>query len=283
MDFIPIPNYENLYKINKKGHIYSCYKKCLKSLSITNGYYTTQLYKNNKPNNFMIHRLMGYCFLNLSENSNLFVNHKDGNKLNNNLENLELTTPSENSIHAYKTNLKQPSKQINIIEDVDLSNYKIIINFPNYMINEYGKIYIIKRKRHKKLDKNNNGYIRVELANNGKNKKYYIHRLVAEYYLENPNNLKFVNHKNGNKQNNHYTNLEWISQKNNIKHSYEKLNNKHKYKGVIQYDLQMNEIARYKSQKYAKIITGICDTGINKCCKGIRNSSGGFKWKYIDT
>jgi hypothetical protein len=57
-----------------------------------------------------------------------------------------------------------------------------------------------------------------------KGKWYYSHRLVASHYINNPNSLSDVNHKDGNKSNNHVDNLEWCSHRDNIKHSYDKLN-----------------------------------------------------------
>lgn len=66
-----------------------------------------------------------------------------------------------------------------------------------------------------------NGYLHVVLIINDCRKTINIHRLVAECYVENTNNYLTVNHKDGNKLNNHYTNLEWCTTKHNTKHAYE--------------------------------------------------------------
>lgn len=65
----------------------------------------------------------------------------------------------------------------------------------------------------------NKGYFYVNLSNNGKMKTFKIHRLVAESFLPNHSNLPIVNHKDGNKQNNHVDNLEWCTHSENTKHA----------------------------------------------------------------
>lgn len=59
-----------------------------------------------------------------------------------------------------------------------------------------------------KPQKSNKGYLRIELCKNGKKKKFSIHELVADTFIENPNNLPCVNHKDENKINNNVENLE---------------------------------------------------------------------------
>ena len=79
----------------------------------------------------------------------------------------------------------------------------------------------------RKLTDNGAGYFSVQVATyksasgKTKSKRDYIHRVVAKHFLENPDNLPQVNHKDCNKSNNHVDNLEWISGSNNIKHAHE--------------------------------------------------------------
>ena len=67
----------------------------------------------------------------------------------------------------------------------------------------------------------NVGYKQCNLYKDGKKKYVRIHRLVAELFVPNPNNLPQVNHIDGNKLNNHYTNLEWVSNSQNTKHAFD--------------------------------------------------------------
>ena len=60
-----------------------------------------------------------------------------------------------------------------------------------------------------KPEYSNNGYACVHLRKDGKNKKYRVHRLVAQVFIANPDDLPEVNHKDENKANNHVSNLEW--------------------------------------------------------------------------
>lgn len=68
---------------------------------------------------------------------------------------------------------------------------------------------------------NNCGYLRVGLSKNKKQHHYFVHRLVAQTFIENFNNLEQVNHKDGNKLNNRVDNLEWVTLEDNISHSIE--------------------------------------------------------------
>lgn len=103
-----IPGYEGLYEINKHGRIRSLRKKYFhKELSVRidrAGYLTVRLNKKGKCSTQYIHRLLALTFIPNKENKK-FVNHIDGNKLHNRIENLEWVTHSENVTHAYKKGL----------------------------------------------------------------------------------------------------------------------------------------------------------------------------------
>ncbi len=65
-----------------------------------------------------------------------------------------------------------------------------------------------------------NGYYRVSLTDGRRRKQKYVHRLLAELFIPNPDNLPQVNHKDGNKLNCSLDNLEWVSVKQNVVHAY---------------------------------------------------------------
>lgn len=102
--------------------------------------------------------------------------------------------------------------------------WKPIINFEGrYFISNNGNIKSIKQLKNKTLierikkpllDKHT-GYLKTQLLKNGKYYNFFIHRLIAEYFILNPNAYEIVHHKDGNKINNYISNLEWTTRKNN--------------------------------------------------------------------
>lgn len=88
-----------------------------------------------------------------------------------------------------------------------------------YEISNSGYVRNYKTKKLLAFTKSNRGYLRVCLCNGGISKKMSVHRIVAEVFLDNPNQYPQVNHKDGNKENNLVDNLEWCTCKENIMHA----------------------------------------------------------------
>ena len=101
--------------------------------------------------------------------------------------------------------------------------WKNVKNWEDYYeINELGKIRNKLTNEVLVGDTNSTGYHRVSLQNKNHTpvqKRYFVHRLVAEHYIPNPDNLPEVNHKDSNINNNISSNLEWSNKKDNERHS----------------------------------------------------------------
>lgn len=138
-------------------------------------------------------------------------------------------------------------------------------------------------------------YLKVILSKNNKQKTCRIHILVAQAFIPNPENKPEVNHKDGNKQNNCVDNLEWCTRSKNEKHAYliglanssnkqkaivSKYAKEHYSKRINQYDLNGNFIREWYSMHEVWRQLGIRPSYICRCCKGLRNQTYGYIWKY---
>lgn len=121
--------------------------------------------------------------------------------------------------------------------------------------------------------KNGLMYAFASLSKDGKTKAYSVHRLVAQAFIPNPDNLPEVNHKDENPLNNRVENLEWCTRQYNIDYS--------KSKPVCQYD-ESGISAEYKSIAEASRVTGIGRTSINNVLCGWSKTAGGYKWAYAN-
>lgn len=131
-----------------------------------------------------------------------------------------------------------------------------------------------------KLKTNNQGYLQVNLYKNGKVKTFRVHRLVAEAFLPNPDNLPEVNHKDENKLNNCVSNLEWCtsSYNNNYGTRIEKVSKKQS-KPVLQYTLDGKFVREWKSTAECGR-NGYNHGAVAACCRGELKKYKDFIWKY---
>tara|TARA_R110000868_G_scaffold61031_1_gene185636 strand:- start:26 stop:529 length:504 start_codon:yes stop_codon:yes gene_type:complete len=138
---------------------------------------------------------------------------------------------------------------------------KQIPDYEDYKIDENGNVFSCKYNKIKPMipQKATAGYQYVTLCKNGTRRNRFIHRLVAQVFIENPENKLEVNHKNGNKYDNNLSNLEWVTPSENIKHAI-KL-------GLIVCSERSKELLRARSiKKTQDIITGkIYDSLKNAC------------------
>lgn len=167
-----------------------------------------------------------------------------------------------------------------------------------YLVSNTGLIYSKLSNKVLKPNKMANGYLSVELFNKGKSKRVLIHRIVAEAFIDNPENLPIVNHKDENKSNNSVDNLEWFTQKYNANYGNALLKKKQNFKAsekmrinarnialsrqipVLQFTKSGEFIKRFNSAVEAGRLLKISASHIGETCKQIRKSAGGFGWQY---
>ena len=135
---------------------------------------------------------------------------------------------------------------------------------------------------------NLNGYLRVLFNRNGKRKLKLVHRLVAEAFIPNPDNLPCVNHIDENKSNNHVENLEWCTHKYNINYGTamqrrcDTQTNKNKSKEIYQYSLDGMLVKIWPSSKEIARQTDYGRSFICRCCrcKDRNKTAYGYIWRY---
>lgn len=137
------------------------------------------------------------------------------------------------------------------------------------------KCYCVRQGRIFKNNKNGRGYINVRLTKNGKSTNKSVHRLVAEAFITNPNNYKYINHKDENKQNNIVSNLEWCTPKYNQQYSRHK-----RCRKVKQMDANNNVLNIFESSLEASIFAKVHRSNIIRCCEHKRKTTAGYKWEY---
>ena len=224
-------------------------------------------------------------------NKKIIVKFKDQNKNNIQTDNLffdyqNVTKLTKNKIVDNDPNDNKIVNNQVVNNEITINNFKgkIISNFPNYLISKDGQCYSTKTNRIRKIEINESGYCRIKLMNGTSKEgdKFYVHQLVAQAYIPNPNNYDQVNHKDFDKHNNNVDNLEWCNLPMNMQHNAD--NKPETSRKVIQFDpLDINKIiGTFDSIKEASIVTKINNTSIIHCCSEKYKTAGGYKWKYAN-
>lgn len=160
-----------------------------------------------------------------------------------------------------------------------------------YQVSNMGNVRSLITNKILKQQKDKNGYLFVGIRKNGKRKFKKIHRLVAEAFLDNSNNLPEVNHKDENPFNNSVyisedgtvnlekSNLEWCDRKYNNNYGTRNIRSKiSQSKTVVAYKNGV-EVLRFSSTAEAQR-NGYNSGNISCCCRGIYKQYKGFKWQY---
>lgn len=144
------------------------------------------------------------------------------------------------------------------------------------------------------VDKNSRGYKRIWLSKEGKRKRIFVHRMVAETFIPNPDDKPCVNHIDCNIENNNVNNLEWCTKKENSEHAVklgrtkwteeQKINQRKKFakfkKSVIGISKDGEKII-FSSLKDLKTI-GYSPGDVCVCCKDKTKTYKGYKWEYYN-
>lgn len=138
-----------------------------------------------------------------------------------------------------------------------------------YAVTPEGEVWSYKYKKFLKPRKCSNGYLQVNLCKDGKEKNHLIHRLVAEAYIPNPDNLPQVDHIDNDKTHNYVNNLQWITHRDN--------NRKSKNKPILQYSLDGELIREWECA--ADVGKEVRST-IWKCLNGRYKTAYNYIWKY---
>ena len=164
-----------------------------------------------------------------------------------------------------------------------------------YQVSSYGRVRSLGRivtfsngskhfyeERLLSLKKDRDGYFDCELYKKGKRIFPRVHRLVAQAFIPNPDNLPIINHKDENPSNNHVENLEWCDFKYNSNYGTAIQRRAQKRSmPVLQIDVNTGQvIAEYPSVNEVGRQTVFDFSTISKCCRGEIKTAYGYKWRY---
>lgn len=151
-----------------------------------------------------------------------------------------------------------------------------------YFISSKGKLRNNKGHILRAAD-NGNGYLRYNLRDGkGGAKTHYLHRLIAEAFIDNPNNLPEVNHKDEDKKNNAIENLEWCTGKYNKTYGTRiKRSAFAKRRHIIGTNMEDGHVIHLHGVVDAKKY-GLNKSAVSNCLQGITKSSGGYMFRYAD-
>ena len=170
--------------------------------------------------------------------------------------------------------------------------WKWIKGFENkYLVSTWGRVVSMPVTGHSgglmTLSVGNSGYLQVSLRDNSKKSNYttrYVHRLVAEAFIDNPEHMREVDHIDGNKLNNNVDNLEWVSSGENKKRAYAQglYPRKRNYNSPLRKAVIMDGTTRFESLTEAAHAIGTSTGSVCRVLKGERNHTHHHTFEYAE-
>lgn len=178
----------------------------------------------------------------------------------------------------------------------DIDGYEGLYQVSNFgRVRSLDKVVYFKDGRRKfmkgkvlKFKRTKNGYLQIHLYKDNSYKAFYIHRLVAQAFVDNPDNLPEINHKSEDKTDNRVCNLEYCTHLYNMRYGNGqekrrlKMINGKCAKAVLQYDLEGNFIREWKSAQEVRRELGFNSGSIGNCCRKLPRyyTAYGYIWRY---
>lgn len=166
-----------------------------------------------------------------------------------------------------------------------------------YSINEDGGVWSYRTQKFLTPRPDKDGYLRVGLTKDRHQRTFFIHRLLAETFIPNPNNLPLVNHKNEIKTDNRLENLEWATQWYNLEYSRNReralrhgnaYETKKEAKTMGRNSSGISKPVRcietgeiFSSGKEAAETMGLDPSHISKVCRGKAKTTGGYHFEFV--
>lgn len=176
-----------------------------------------------------------------------------------------------------------------------IEEWKNIVGYEGlYMVSNLGRIKSLNyhnehREEIMKPNVWNGGYLKIGLYKNGKFKRYFVHRIVAEAFIPNTENKPYIDHINTLRSDNRVENLRWCTRQENmnnpltlVKHKQKMLGNGCNNKPIVQLSTDNSLLGVYKSITSASKQLGYNNGYIGQCCNGQREKMYGYQWQYVE-
>lgn len=162
------------------------------------------------------------------------------------------------------------------------SSVELWKKYPDYAeieVSSFGRVRSVKGHYYK-INPINSGYLKIQFYTNGKHINKFVHRLVAQTFIPNPNDLPEVNHKDGDRTNNNVDNIEWCTHEENI--AYREKFGKASNRPVFAINLTTLEVLWFPSQSEAGRELGVSQQSVSSVIKGKYKQECGYWFVNAD-